>query len=43
LSIDVGNSFNYEHFDKFKYRRQVNLSIDVGNSFNSEHLDKFND
>jgi len=43
LSIDVGNSFNYEHLDKFNDSRAINLSIDVGNSFNFLHLDKFND
>ncbi|CAN5954874.1 unnamed protein product [Sphagnum jensenii] len=45
LSIDVGNSVNFEHRDKFNFSRLFNLSInvDVGNSFNSEHFDKFND
>jgi hypothetical protein len=42
LLIDVGNSFNFEHCDKFNFSRLVNLSIDVGNSFNFEHRDKFN-
>ncbi len=32
LSIDVGNSFNFEDRDKFNFSRLVNLSIDVGNS-----------
>jgi hypothetical protein len=43
VSIDVGNSFNFEQFDKFNDWREVNLSIDVGNSFNFKHPDKFND
>jgi hypothetical protein len=43
LSIDVGNSFNCEHPDKFKDQRVVNSSINVGNSFNSEQPDKSND
>jgi hypothetical protein len=43
LSIDVGNSFNCKHPNKFNDWRVVNLSIDVGNSFNFEHPDKFKD
>jgi hypothetical protein len=43
LSIDVRNSFNFKHHDKFNFSRLVDLSIDVGNSFNYEHSDKFND
>jgi len=43
LSINVGNSFNFEHPDKFDDRRPVNLSIDVGNSFNYGHPHKSND
>ncbi len=43
MSIDIGNSFNFEHPDKFNDSRAINLSIDVGNSFNCEHPDKFND
>jgi hypothetical protein len=42
LSIDVGNSFNYEHLDKFNDWRVVDLSIGVGNSFNSKDLKKSN-
>jgi hypothetical protein len=42
LPIDVGNSFNCEHSDKFNDWRVVNLSINVGNSFNCEQFDKSN-
>jgi hypothetical protein len=41
LSIDVSNSFNYEHFNKSNFSRAMTLSIDVSNSFIYEHPNKF--
>ncbi len=41
LSINVCNSFNYRHLNKFNSSRVINLSRTICNFFNYEHPYKF--